>query len=152
MEIPWWVALSRWEGKLLRCSLHFLCEDLSFSWPADHSYIGKCYINTVLIISQPQHLSNLSVTLCSQILFISTFACHSFLSCTVLRTDHAALWREHYPLCFKPVHPISHCNGTNQDKPRSPGVLHFTSVPCGGKNCQLIIFSIYLLDMRCNQE
>ncbi len=32
MEIPWCVALSRWEGRLLRCSLHFLCEDLCFSW------------------------------------------------------------------------------------------------------------------------
>ncbi len=31
MEIPWCVALSGWEGRLLRCSLHFLCEDLCFS-------------------------------------------------------------------------------------------------------------------------
>ncbi len=30
MEIPWCVSLSRWEGRLLRCSLHFLCEDLCF--------------------------------------------------------------------------------------------------------------------------
>ncbi len=28
----WCVALSRWEGRLLRCSLHFFCEDLCFSW------------------------------------------------------------------------------------------------------------------------
>ena len=33
MEIPWCVALSRWEGRLLRCSLHFLCEDCWFSCP-----------------------------------------------------------------------------------------------------------------------
>ncbi len=31
MKIPWCVALSRWEARLLRCSLHFLCEDLCFS-------------------------------------------------------------------------------------------------------------------------
>ena len=31
MEIPRCVALSLWEGTLLRCSLHFLCEELCFS-------------------------------------------------------------------------------------------------------------------------
>ncbi len=36
MEIPWCVALSRWEGWLLRCSLHFLCEDPCFSWALIH--------------------------------------------------------------------------------------------------------------------
>ncbi len=30
--IPWCVTLSWWEGRLLRCSLHFLCEDLCFTW------------------------------------------------------------------------------------------------------------------------
>ena len=29
----WWrFPLSEWESRLLRCSLHFLCEDLCFSW------------------------------------------------------------------------------------------------------------------------
>ena len=31
MEIPWCVSLSWWQGRLLRCSLHFLCEELCFS-------------------------------------------------------------------------------------------------------------------------
>ena len=44
MEIPWCVSLSRWEGRLLRCSLHFLCEDLCFSWSMVHN-VALCYWN-----------------------------------------------------------------------------------------------------------
>ncbi len=45
MEIPWCVALPWWEGWLLRCSIHFLCEDVCLSWHFKVKFcIGLCYI------------------------------------------------------------------------------------------------------------
>ena len=49
MEIPWCVALSRWEGRLLRCSLHFLCEDPYFScnaldWLHQRWFVSMCTV------------------------------------------------------------------------------------------------------------
>ncbi len=40
MEIPSCVTLSRWDGWLLRCSLHFLCEDVCLSC-ISHTLIGQ---------------------------------------------------------------------------------------------------------------
>ncbi len=36
MKFPWCVTLSRWEGRLPRCSINLFCEDLCFSWAMIH--------------------------------------------------------------------------------------------------------------------
>ncbi len=45
MEIPWCVTLPRWEGWLLRCSLHFLCEDVCLSWLASCAKKNPTYLH-----------------------------------------------------------------------------------------------------------
>ncbi len=66
MKIPWYFSYSRWEGRMLRCSLHFLCEDLCFSWSWWYIYSEKKTWETE-ILTDPSHHDNAT----HQVMFIT---------------------------------------------------------------------------------
>ncbi len=47
MKIPWCVILSWWEGRLPRCSIHFLCGDLCFSCTLKMLFVTKLDIFSI---------------------------------------------------------------------------------------------------------